>query len=720
MDPVRIAHLSDLHFGCDDQQSVWESLKCYLIALKPELVLVTGDIVDSPSKKAFEVAAAQLRLAAPGRANHQGFYVCPGNHDRYWRGNAFGKFAKGLTGIIGRRKTSDSWFDASFAVHLVSASPGLILDLPASGKGWKVKLVGLDSSRDAAHLAQGFIHPQTLEELQQHTDGEAMKKVDLFIVLMHHHLLPIPELETATHRFGAAAVKAGTLMDNAGSALAALTKAQVDIVLHGHEHQRHIARFGSLSEELSDLVVVGASSASGAVTGKPCRPGSASFNVIELRPDRTVWVVEHRWNGTWGAIAGAVRLFNHKNLRRSGFLRRAERERRHTSDVAKHVVFTRGRNAIVRERRTDLLIEGGAWNLVARNTTGEPATPRVSIQADRPVRWHTSGGFVKRRHEDHAYIYEIEFDDPEPLFVSRMDIEYQWLNGVLLDKRDSALFESGILGVFRRDGMEFVASTVSDHIRSLTLSVSFPDGFSPDESTLEVWSENLPENESPERFHALTRTLLCNGDGVFTVAIPYPKRGFRYFLAWPLPDRIEPTASHERTEALARRAADRLATAFLQAFAGTAWARLSTAAVYLARSPCELERIGIHSGDARPEATAAIPRLIDLRKQHGLYLHAWWGDEGIGIAERDGNVEDAAKAQGLLDGEKVLATLPLRVGEYAPRSPPLGIVRVALRWDPSIDGHFSVQSTASVRELRDRLAEGRVLLLNALLSARQS
>jgi hypothetical protein len=358
------------------------------------------------------------------------------------------------------------------------------------------------------------------------------------------------------------------------------------------------------------------------------------------------------------------------------------------------------------------LIDGGAWNLIARNTTGVPVTPRVTIAADRPVKWRSNGGFVRWRQEDHAYIYEIEFEDRAQLLVSRMDIEYQWLNGVLLDK-----FQAASLGVFRRDDMEFIASTVIDHIRSLTLSVSFPDGFSPDESTVEVWSQNLHENEPPERLQALTRNLLCNGDGVFTMAIPYPKRDYRYFLAWHLPDRMEEANSYERTASLARRAGENLAAAFLKAFAGTPWERSSSVAVYLVRSACELEMVGAHSECVGP-VLEAIPKVIDLRLQRGLYLQAWWGDEGIGIAELGGGVEEAAKAQGFLDGEIVLATLPLRVGEYAPRSPPLGIVRVALNSSAQAEGTFPAHDAASIRSFRERLAEGKILLLNALLASR--
>jgi 3',5'-cyclic AMP phosphodiesterase CpdA len=87
---VNLVHISDLHFGVEGQLSVWRSLRQYLNEkICPQLVLATGDIVNSPDKKMYEEAKAeidQLRAASAEAADV--YRVCPGNHDRHPLGNA--------------------------------------------------------------------------------------------------------------------------------------------------------------------------------------------------------------------------------------------------------------------------------------------------------------------------------------------------------------------------------------------------------------------------------------------------------------------------------------------------------------------------------------------------------------------------------------------------------------------------------------------------------
>ena len=95
MDAIRIAHISDLHFGSPHQEKVWEQLRNYLNdTLKPNLILITGDIAHTPKKELFGTAKDQLDLLRVQRPNPRDAYrVCPGNHDRHPLGNAPGKFA---------------------------------------------------------------------------------------------------------------------------------------------------------------------------------------------------------------------------------------------------------------------------------------------------------------------------------------------------------------------------------------------------------------------------------------------------------------------------------------------------------------------------------------------------------------------------------------------------------------------------------------------------
>ena len=78
-----IVHLSDLHFGSPNYQEVWSLTNEFLREIEPDLLLVTGDLVDSPKKKLYEEVKKsldELRIQ---------YFVCAGNHDRFYRGNQF-------------------------------------------------------------------------------------------------------------------------------------------------------------------------------------------------------------------------------------------------------------------------------------------------------------------------------------------------------------------------------------------------------------------------------------------------------------------------------------------------------------------------------------------------------------------------------------------------------------------------------------------------------
>lgn len=46
---ILIAHVSDPHFGSPAAEDVWELVRLKLDAIKPDLLLVTGDLVHTPN-----------------------------------------------------------------------------------------------------------------------------------------------------------------------------------------------------------------------------------------------------------------------------------------------------------------------------------------------------------------------------------------------------------------------------------------------------------------------------------------------------------------------------------------------------------------------------------------------------------------------------------------------------------------------------------------------
>jgi DNA repair exonuclease SbcCD nuclease subunit len=98
---IRIAHLSDLHFGKKFDFPTWEAVTHTVIEFGPDLIVVSGDLVDHPLpahllaakcalRELSQKAADQSRKRAeqhPGtRPRAAELIVIPGNHDVFESG----------------------------------------------------------------------------------------------------------------------------------------------------------------------------------------------------------------------------------------------------------------------------------------------------------------------------------------------------------------------------------------------------------------------------------------------------------------------------------------------------------------------------------------------------------------------------------------------------------------------------------------------------------
>jgi uncharacterized protein len=77
-DGVRIAQISDLHVGPHTSRRFLARIADTVTALKPDLIAITGDLVDDRAEDVVHFAAAVGGLRAP-----LGVYLIPGNHDVY-------------------------------------------------------------------------------------------------------------------------------------------------------------------------------------------------------------------------------------------------------------------------------------------------------------------------------------------------------------------------------------------------------------------------------------------------------------------------------------------------------------------------------------------------------------------------------------------------------------------------------------------------------------
>lgn len=317
-DTLRIAHLSDLHFGADGYKDVSASLAEHLrLTVKPHLVIVSGDLVDTPDEALFQEVRDWLEALnrnlgwEPGQPSR--YHVCAGNHDRHKRGIA--------TPLRRAKPKFEGHFNPTGAEQPYTQWIG---EVPHR---WRIRLASVDTSVRARYSAQAFlgeIDLQRIRNLKEWSDSE--EPPFLVIMLAHHHLLPLPACEAETQSFSDLFKLTSAV--NPGKILESLAASYVDLVLHGHEHRRNVASYGSYRIDSNQIVVVAAASATGAETLQGCNSARASFNVLELRPDRSVWMNEARGpsgdHSGWSASA-SIQILDSTTLRHNRFLRSLHR-----------------------------------------------------------------------------------------------------------------------------------------------------------------------------------------------------------------------------------------------------------------------------------------------------------------------------------------------------------------------------------------------------------
>jgi 3',5'-cyclic AMP phosphodiesterase CpdA len=242
---IRIAHLSDIHFGGELTEAV-EAATRDVAAFDPTLTVVTGDLTLNGQPSEFRAAARWLaQLPAPR-------IVTPGNHDTpYWnlimRSLApFDRYRR----YIGRAE--EAAFDA----------PDLAARSLNSARGAQPRL----------NWSRGAMSMRHLREIDWRADPPA----PLRLFACHHPLLFLPGAPVE------GGVRCGT------EAVAELVRADVDLVLSGHVHNPFVV---ALPEAGPGRWAIGAGTLSRRLRGTP-----ASYNTIVVGDD-VFEVTAQGWTG---------------------------------------------------------------------------------------------------------------------------------------------------------------------------------------------------------------------------------------------------------------------------------------------------------------------------------------------------------------------------------------------------------------------------------------
>jgi predicted phosphodiesterase len=669
--------------------------------VKPELVLVTGDIVDTPRPALFTKAREALEKLNQGLGGRAGqpkkYIVCAGNHDRHTRGNAF------------PWDKAKSHFDAA-------EFPPASVEAPYSNwigsepHRWRILVATVDSSKRARYSAQAFLDEPELTKIKALKNWNDPLPPNLVLLLIHHHLLPLPASEGRKHSVydlirPTAAVNPGTILEHIAESL-------VDIVIHGHEHKRNLAGYISYRPGTGQLAVVAAGSATGMQTLAGCDVRMASFNVLELRPDRSVWTCEYAQDASnnWHMVpASETELLDSTTLRRNRFMRlsylsrTAETviEKEASGEWQKHFILTEKRDAIVRETRTGWRIENGEFGFSVQNDTGQPAHPEASFEFDAKEEQKAAQlqifPFEAAPGQPGVYQLRLELGRKESILARSITTSYRWLDAVILTDRDFALIDKNRARSFRSSYKEFVAATVPIPLHNLTLSVTFPTGYYPAREQVEVYTQPTDRLADPLLDGPLARRLQFTGQTIL-LHVPFPLVNYRYCIVWTPVRGKPPTAESIKFREDICKEEPQFAKKFLSALRNQPWSELATVAIYVPTrddetADVEVVRADFARGPKVPTDAEFPPQRINLRGNEGHYRHAWWG-ERIAIAE------DYAKREGMLTNEAVVMSIPVQ-GLGVAEIPPWGILRLGIIKGSSMPDVQNASDSAAFRRILD-------------------
>ncbi|MBY5625931.1 metallophosphoesterase family protein [Rhizobium leguminosarum] len=337
---IRIAHLSDIHFGNSFSEATWVAVADAVVRFDPDLIVVSGDLVDDPSPAhllAAKCALSDLSQCARERSNERNngtgraaqVIVVPGNHDVFESGVAVGmkrldwfervfhaddtdraemllKDDLGITklgfnsrclGFKTNIRPQDAGLITQSWNRLLALMSGRRLANHRHGNGFAgylgaveprktvntpqgtpLLLALLDSNpaHDGLFTATGVVDNDQL--IQLGSELAAAENVYVArIAVVHHHVLPIAFAAGAARTTGEPMM----VLRNAGAVLRTLADHKFDLILHGHWHRSQFTRidFGSDGQDSYPIAVASAGSA--AMVSED-NPSANSFNLITI------------------------------------------------------------------------------------------------------------------------------------------------------------------------------------------------------------------------------------------------------------------------------------------------------------------------------------------------------------------------------------------------------------------------------------------------------
>lgn len=311
--PVRLLHLSDLHFAPtafaftdkerqpDPNQLISMLRRDPELETPPEAIVISGDVSSRGDPTAYEYALRFIQ-ALQAQWPAAKLLVVPGNHDVLLDEPAdpHHAFVAMLKQVYGDEFSTlypfalpDGRFARRQCLVAIHRVPGRLL-IVAANSAANIKAATTttpDGERvidDRAHLDDEVLE-LIAEKLKGLGDGRELR-----VFVMHHHLLPfIPDWEQTIQRSSAPGALDASMVGNSAELQGWLGSHGFHMLLHGHKHKSH-GRLDTLwrpdADEGASVLIVGGGS-SGVVHAQRA-PQPLSYNILTAERGVGSWTVQ--------------------------------------------------------------------------------------------------------------------------------------------------------------------------------------------------------------------------------------------------------------------------------------------------------------------------------------------------------------------------------------------------------------------------------------------
>jgi hypothetical protein len=351
------------------------------------------------------------------------------------------------------------------------------------------------------------------------------------IVLVHHHLLPLPypPREFVRRRIKkilrATSDEAFKLLENAGLTTDFLLKGSVNLVLHGHEHKEFAAsvNYHGPSGERHVMAVVG---------GPAARTG---FQVIYFRRNGDVELVRYGFKEADYEVEAEIALWSYNDWKRLDWERQSRKNGYY--EQAKHL-FELSETGDA-QQTTDVTDIVGGENTISRipfiSTAGDSKFGRVALHSvyDKEAEVEVPTSCLPPSGPEFSFPFKVS-----PEATRRRP--HRGYEAVRISSNNFALTQEE-MRLRTSEGepppSEHVNITHRNPVRRTVLTLSFPRRYLPSNIDVKALYRNVagrPEDIA-ESLRARRKLVDCSKDGLVVLDLDWVTPNHQYQLTWELP-----------------------------------------------------------------------------------------------------------------------------------------------------------------------------------------